>query len=71
LDPEIRQGMSDFALMPQSDVEKGLQRLDTDIQSGLWDSKYGDLRTLESYDVGFKFIVSEAGYTRTAKALHF
>jgi hypothetical protein len=58
LDPEVRQGMSDFALMDQSDVEHGLQRLATDLQSGHWDSKYGDLRTGETYDVGFRFIIS-------------
>lgn len=62
LDPEVRHGMSDFALMTQSDVEYGLQRLEADIRSGYWDSKYGDLRTQESYDVGFKFIISEANH---------
>lgn len=62
LNPEVRQGMSDFALMSQSDVHDGLQRLEADLQSGHWDSKYGDLRTQETYDVGFKFITSEANH---------
>lgn len=60
LDPEVRNGMSDFSLMSQSVIAEGLQRLEADIRSGQWDSKYGDLRTRESYDVGFKFIVSES-----------
>lgn len=59
LDPEVRQGMSDFALMNQSDVEQGLKRLAADLQSGHWDSKYGHLRTQKNYDVGFKFIISK------------
>ncbi len=61
LDPEVRQGMSDFSLMNQSDVKQGLRRLETDLRSGQWDSEYGHLRTQEAYDVGFKFIVSRAG----------
>ena len=52
--------MSDFALMPQSDIADGLQRLEAEIQSGDWDAKYGELRTRESYDVGFQFVVAEA-----------
>ena len=37
-----------------------LQRLEAEIQSGDWDAKYGELRTRESYDVGFQFVVAEA-----------
>ena len=60
LDPEVRKGMSDFRLMPQPDIADGLQRLEEDIQSGDWDSKYGELRSRESYDAGFQFIIPEA-----------
>jgi ubiquinone/menaquinone biosynthesis C-methylase UbiE len=60
LDPEVRNGMSDFALMPESDIAHGLQRLAADIQSGEWDVKYGELRTQKSYDLGFRFIIVES-----------
>lgn len=59
LDPEVRNGMSDFALMPETDVTEGLRRLEASIRSGDWDAKYGELRTRESYDAGFRFIVSK------------
>lgn len=58
LDPEVRQGISDFALMPPADSEAGLQRLEAEIQSGEWDRKYGSLRTQKTYEAGYRFIVS-------------
>jgi hypothetical protein len=60
LDPRIRNGISDFALMEPSDLEDGLKRLRSDLEVGRWDAQYGALRTQESYDVGYQFIVAEA-----------
>lgn len=57
LRPEIRQGISDFALMPPEELEPQLQRLEQDLESGAWDERYGALRTQESYEVGYRFVV--------------
>jgi ubiquinone/menaquinone biosynthesis C-methylase UbiE len=59
LDEGVRRGISDFALMSPSELDQGLRRLEADLQSGDWNAKYGALRTQESYDVGYQFIVAE------------
>jgi SAM-dependent methyltransferase len=59
LDAEIRNGISDFALMPAVELQSGLQNLRDDLASGRWDDAYGSLRTLEAYEVGYHFIVVE------------
>ncbi len=60
LDPEVRNGISDFALMPEAEVRDGLERLRDDLASGQWDRDYGGLRTLDAYEVGYHFIVVES-----------
>jgi ubiquinone/menaquinone biosynthesis C-methylase UbiE len=59
LDAEVRNGISDFALMPAAEIESGLQKLRDDLATGRWDQAYGALRTLEAYEVGYHFIVVE------------
>jgi SAM-dependent methyltransferase len=59
LKPEIREGISDFALMDSNDIERGLEHLRKELESGRWDREYGALRALESYDVGYRFLVVE------------
>ncbi|HET6407851.1 MAG TPA: class I SAM-dependent methyltransferase [Chthoniobacteraceae bacterium] len=60
LRPEIRNGISDFALMRPDDLESGLESLAGDLKSGRWDLKYGALRTQEFFDAGYRFIIVEA-----------
>jgi SAM-dependent methyltransferase len=63
LKPEVRNGISDFALMDQDELESGLEQLQDDLKSGRWDAKYGALRTQDSYEVGYRFIVAEPDLT--------
>ena len=51
LDPTVRQTMSSFSKI--HDVERRIQRLRDDLDSGRWDSKYGDLQDRESLDLGY------------------
>jgi hypothetical protein len=60
LRPEIRDGISDFALMNRDDLERGLERLTKDLESGRWDLAYGALRTQDYFDAGYRFIIVEA-----------
>jgi ubiquinone/menaquinone biosynthesis C-methylase UbiE len=60
LKPEVRNGISDFALMNQCELEDGLERLEADLVSGRWDSTYGALREQDSYEVGYRWIIAEA-----------
>lgn len=59
LNPQIRNGISSFALMPAEEVAQGLQRLADDLTSGAWDQRHGWLRQEEKLDVGYRFIVAK------------
>ena len=57
LDPHMRQNTSGFALASPSVVRRGLELLTDDLRSGNWDRLHGHLRSRESFDAGFRFIV--------------
>ena len=57
LDPNVREGISSFAKMPIEEKEQGIKQLTEDLHNGSWDQKYGELRTQESYDAGYRFLV--------------
>ena len=56
LDPIARKSMSVFALASGTEIKLGVERLRQDIESGVWDEKYGYLRRKESLDLGFVFL---------------
>lgn len=51
LDSLVRKGMSTFSKI--QGLEVGVQKLKHDIDSGLWQSKYGELKSKDSLDVGY------------------
>ena len=55
-DAQMRRNTSGFALASPAAVERGLKRLQHDLQSGQWDSKYGHLRRRKYFDAGFRFL---------------
>lgn len=56
LDANYRSGISSFSSVDPAKIAAGLAQLDKDLKSGEWDSKYGELRTRASMDVGYVFI---------------
>jgi ubiquinone/menaquinone biosynthesis C-methylase UbiE len=60
LDPEMRAGMSAFALADEQVVDKGLRKLKEDLQTGVWEEKYGWLKQLNEADLGYRFICIHA-----------
>jgi SAM-dependent methyltransferase len=60
LDPEVRANMSPFRLMPEALVEEGVSRLRDVLKSGVWDAKYGHLRSHPELSVGYVFIRADA-----------
>lgn len=56
---KMRNSMSPFALAPEALIEKGVSKLKDDMESGAWVEKYGYLLDLNSYDLGYRFIVIE------------
>jgi SAM-dependent methyltransferase len=59
LDGKIRRNISNFALAKEDDVARGLESLQTNLESGAWDRTYGHLRSLPELDLGHRLLVSE------------
>lgn len=55
LDPRIRSNMSTFTKIRH--LQDGLNRLGSDLESGRWQEKYGELSNLEALDVGYVIAV--------------
>ena len=58
LDSDIRAVMSAFALADELVVDKELQKLNEDLQTGVWEEKYGWFKELNEADLGYRFICS-------------
>jgi ubiquinone/menaquinone biosynthesis C-methylase UbiE len=56
LNHRFRQNVSGLALASQNIVQKGLEGLRNDLETGKWDKEYGYLRNQISFDAGFRFI---------------
>lgn len=59
LDPEIRRASSTWHRIPPEAAERGLKRLSAELESGLWDEKYGHLRTQDELDIGLRLVREE------------
>jgi ubiquinone/menaquinone biosynthesis C-methylase UbiE len=59
LDSNIRNGISSFAKMTATELDRGLTNLDDDLKTKVWDLKYGHLRQQQEYDVGYRFIYTQ------------
>jgi SAM-dependent methyltransferase len=60
LDPAVRAGVSSLARLAPDAVNRGVQKLDEDLQSGRWDRRFGRLRTLAAQDYGYRLITAGA-----------
>ena len=59
LDPQVRAGMSAFALLDQGVVTRGVARLKADLESGAWEERFGHIRRLEALDVCYRLLVTD------------
>ncbi len=57
LDEAARAATSGFARMSAAVVERVVSAVDHDLESGVWDGKYGDLRERAELDVGLRLVV--------------
>jgi SAM-dependent methyltransferase len=59
LDSSVRAGISGFALLDQTAVDRGVERLDSDLTSGAWERRFGHLRSLEVLDAGYRLLTTD------------
>lgn len=59
LDPVVRAGMSGFSRVPGALVDEALARLRADLDSGAWEARFGNLRSLPEIDLGYRLVVAE------------
>jgi SAM-dependent methyltransferase len=58
LDPEARASTSGFARMQPGVVERAVDAVRRDLDSGAWDRRHGRLRTLDAFDAGLRLITN-------------
>lgn len=56
LDPAVRARMSGFALLDREVVARGVAQLQSDLESGAWQRRFGHLRSLEALDVCYRLL---------------
>jgi len=57
LAPETARGISTFNQLPKSVLERGLAKLERDLESGEWDRRYGHLLEKPDLDLGYRLLV--------------
>ncbi|AFZ03187.1 class I SAM-dependent methyltransferase [Calothrix sp. PCC 6303] len=58
LNANARAATSGFARMSTSVVDRVVSEVSRDLDSGLWDDRYGHLRSLDALDVGLRLVVA-------------
>jgi hypothetical protein len=58
LDARVRAGISSLAQLDERAVDRGAARLQRDLETGAWDERYGDLRALPEFDLGYRLVVA-------------
>jgi SAM-dependent methyltransferase len=59
LDPDVRRASSVWHQISQDEIERGLAKLEADLESGRWDERNGRLRELPELDVGLRLVTAE------------
>jgi SAM-dependent methyltransferase len=58
LEPAVQPGISTFGELEPAVLERGLEQLRTDVESGAWRRRYGGLLALDELDIGYRLLVS-------------
>ena len=61
LDPQVRAGISVFAMMPEDEVAAAVAQLETDLESGEWERRNAAILDQDELDLGFRVVVAEYG----------
>jgi SAM-dependent methyltransferase len=58
LDADARSATSGFARMPKHVVQRVVETVGSDLETGVWEARYGELRHLKEYDVGVRVVIA-------------
>jgi SAM-dependent methyltransferase len=59
LNPAVRAAISGLARLDPADVEPGIEMLRRDLADGTWFRRHGDLLALDTFDAGYRLVVSD------------
>jgi SAM-dependent methyltransferase len=59
LDPTVRAATSGFPAVDQRVVARAMARLRADLESGVWEERYGALRATDEFDAGLRLVVAD------------
>jgi SAM-dependent methyltransferase len=59
LDRRVRDGISVFSRLGESEIDGGLARLHDDLESGAWNARHSELLELEELDLGYYVVIAE------------
>ena len=54
--PEVRRSISTFNLLDSDLIERTLEQLGRDLDSGAWNERYGHLNDIEELDIGYRIL---------------
>jgi SAM-dependent methyltransferase len=58
LEPEVQRNTSNLAQLAPTVLARGSAQLRADLDSGAWDRRYGSLRELDEYEMGYRLVVA-------------
>jgi len=59
LDPQVRRATSAWSFVDEALVDAFVERLSSDLASGVWDERYGHFRKLREFDGGMRLVVGK------------
>jgi SAM-dependent methyltransferase len=59
LDERVRRGISVFSIVEPAQVERAIEALRTDLESGAWHERHRDLLALDELDLGYRLVIAE------------
>ena len=60
LDERVRSAASGFATLTPDELERGLSRLERDLDNGAWDLRYGELLGRQTLEAGYRLLATES-----------
>jgi hypothetical protein len=68
LDPAVRAGMSNLALLGGGPVDRAVERLRRDLETGAWHARNRELLELNELDLGYRLLIADRRADRLASA---